>query len=222
MRVWTSKYRNHWISPYTILKRVCFWENDDGVFYDHDVAYKPVYGKWVKFLDPICTAWQKFLDIVHPRWSYIKIDSWDTWSMDHTLADVVLPMLKQLKATKHGSPFVDDEDVPVHLQSEQYKKGRKRTKKAVEPYAHAVDMGDDDTTLHDRWDWVLGEMIWAFEQKVDDNSEDKFWDHSKDHGMPWDPDYVRPTCDWEGLRAHQARKTNGFRLFGKYFEALWD
>ena len=223
MKIWTSKYRNHWVSPYTILKAVCFWEKDDDVFYDHCNNYKPVYGRWVKRLDPICQAWQWFLDKIHPRWSYIKIDFWDTWSMDHTLADVILPMLKQLRDTKHGSPYVDDEDVPVHLQSDGYKKGRRRKKKGIEVNAHAVDMGDNDTTLHDRWDWVLSEMIWAFEQKADDKSEDKFWDHTNTNGSaPWDEDYVAPKCDWEALRAHQERKANGFRLFGRYFESLWD
>ena len=223
MKIWTSKYRNHWVSPYTILKAVCFWEQDDDVFYDHASNYKPVYGRWVKILDPICQAWQKFLDTVHPRWSYIKIDHWDIWSMDHTLADIILPMLKQLKATKHGSPFVDDEDVPPHLQSERYKKAKKRSKKAVELSAHAIDMGDDDTTLHDRWDWVLSEMVWAFQQKADDNAEDKFWDHTDcNDSAPWDENYVAPKCDWDGLKAHQDRMQNGFRLFGKYYSALWD
>jgi hypothetical protein len=28
--------------------------------------------------------------------------------------------------------------------------------------------------------------------------------------------------DWDGLKAHQERKTNGYRLFGKYYEGLWD
>ena len=45
----------------------------------------------------------------------IRIDPWDTWSMDTTLAHIVLPMLKQLKATKHGAPQVDVEDVPEEL-----------------------------------------------------------------------------------------------------------
>ena len=47
----------------------------------------------------------------------VHIDQWDTWSMDHTLASVVLPMLKQLQETKHGSPCTDDEDVPEELRS---------------------------------------------------------------------------------------------------------
>jgi hypothetical protein len=77
-------------------------------------------------------------------------------------------------------------------------------------------------SLHDRWDWVLNEMIWAFEQKVTNDDEGQFFEHSKDNGMPWDKDYVRPKVDWDGLKAHQARKENGFRLFGKYYQGLWD
>ena len=45
----------------------------------------------------------------------IHIDRWDTWSMDHTLANIILPMLKQLKATKHGAPWVAVADVPKEL-----------------------------------------------------------------------------------------------------------
>ena len=33
----------------------------------------------------------------------ICIHKYDTWSMDHTLAHIVLPMLVQLKRTKHGA-----------------------------------------------------------------------------------------------------------------------
>ena len=47
----------------------------------------------------------------------VRIDRWDTWSMDHTLGRIVLPMLKQLKESNHGSPLVDDEDVPEELKS---------------------------------------------------------------------------------------------------------
>ena len=45
----------------------------------------------------------------------VKIHNYDTWAMDDTLALIILPMLKQLKATKHGVPMVDNEDVPEHL-----------------------------------------------------------------------------------------------------------
>jgi len=34
----------------------------------------------------------------------VKIDTYDTFSMDHTLACIILPMLKQLKETTHCYP----------------------------------------------------------------------------------------------------------------------
>ena len=47
----------------------------------------------------------------------VRIDRYDTWNMDYTLSHIILPMLKQLNETKHGAPYVDDEDVPEHLRS---------------------------------------------------------------------------------------------------------
>ena len=40
----------------------------------------------------------------NPRTEKIHIDPWDTWSMDYTLALIILPMLNQLKESKHGAP----------------------------------------------------------------------------------------------------------------------
>ena len=34
----------------------------------------------------------------------IQIDPWDTWGLDHTLSLIIVPCLKQLKATSHGYP----------------------------------------------------------------------------------------------------------------------
>ena len=215
MRIWSSKYRNHWISPYTILKAVCFWERDEDRIYNLKDEPNNPYRRWVDFLNPICTAWMKFLDFVHPRWNYVRLDPWDTWSFDHTLADIILPGLKQLQATKHGAPFVDDEDVPegMNLRSTE-----------AEPKENEWDT---DSNHFKRWDWVLAEMIWAFEQKVKDDADSQFFDHSEcgDEKFPWNRDgqYVsKVKYDSEGHAAWQARKANGFRLFGKYYEGLWD
>ena len=214
MRVWTSKYRNHWVSPYVVLKAICFWEQDEDRIYNlKEEANKP-YEPWVNFLEPICQGIQKFLDFVHPRWNYVRLDPWDTWSFDHTLADIILPGLRQLKATKHGAPHVDDEDVPEYLQSHM-----------AQPKENEWDT---DSLWFIRWDWVLAEMIWAFEQKVDDDAENKFFDHSE---CPTDPNArledltngaSKTKYDREGHQRWQDRKANGFRLFGKYYEGLWD
>jgi hypothetical protein len=154
--------------------------------------------------------------------------------MDHTLAYIILPMLKQLQETKHGSAMVDDEDVPEELRQAPLPK-RKRKKNDVRGtlQVHALEMDDEHSMIHKKWEWVLGEMIWSFEQKVKDDDESEFFDHSayeKDNGKTnhekWFEDMSdgksKLKVDWVGLKAHQERKANGYRLFGKYYEGLWD
>ena len=208
MKIYTSKYRNHWISPYVILKKVLFWVDEDKIYNTNDEANNP-YDIWIKILEPICVGIQKVLDFIHPRWTYIKIDRWDTWSMDHTLAEIILPMLKQLEATKHGAPHTDYEDVPEYLRSHM---------------AQPKENEWDTESLHFmRWDWIIAEMIWAFEQKVNPDSDEPFFDHSVCNGKaPWDKDYVGPKFDVEGYTKHHDRMQNGFVLFGKYYQNLWD
>ena len=140
----------------------------------------------------------------------VRIDKWDTWSMDHTLAPIILPMLIQLKATKHGAPWVAVADVPKELRP---------TKKDINAYNKD---GSTDDKFFDRWDYVLDEMIWAFEQKNRDHWEDDYYGpyiESEDKRelfgrFEWTDD--------EGRQKHQERMTNGFKLFGKYYENLWD
>lgn len=201
MKVYLNKYRYHWISPYKILEKVFFWRE---IEYD-----EPVIDKWSDRLVPICKGIEKLLDLVHPKINYVKIDNWDTWSMDHTLAYMIVPMLKQLKETKHGAPNVDDDDVPVELRST-----------SAPPKEEEYDV---DGNHFKRWDWILDEMIWAFEQKLDYESDSKFFDHSEvDNKAGINEQIGKIKIDREGFDAHQARKTNGYRLFGKYYENLWD
>lgn len=201
MKIYINKYRDHWLSPYTILEKVYFWRKID---YD-----EPVIDKWSTRLEPFCLGLQKVLNIIHPKINYVKIDYWDTWSMDHTLAHMVVPMLKQLQATKHGAPFVDDEDVPVELRST-----------SAPPKENEYDT---DANHFKRWDWLLGEMIWAFEQKLQDDSTDQFYDWTEvDKSVGVMDQISKLKVDKEGLEAHQNRMKNGFRLFGKYYEGLWD
>jgi len=225
MKVYISNYRNHWLSPYTILKFVCFWEKDDDVFYNHEDKPGHKYSKWVDRLMPFCTVWHKFLDFVHPRINYVKIDRWDTWSMDHTLAEIVLPMLRQLHKDKHGAPFVDDKDVPKGL-------GLRSTEAPAKE-----NEWDTDENHFKRWDWVLGEIIFAFECKVDDSWQDAFrsgeidwkteacaWDDAGKATLYRSVDGPNNTykCDYEGMKKVEKRIQTGFALFGKYYQALWD
>jgi len=83
------------------------------------------------------------------RVSEVHIDDWDTWSMDVTLAYIIVPMLIQLRDTCHGAPLVADEDVPEVLR-------------------RIDDGGDIDEFYFDRWDYVLNEMIFAFKMKAEE------------------------------------------------------
>ena len=174
----------------------------------------------------------QYKDDGEEREVHVVIHHYDTWNMDESLAHVVLPMLKQLKKTKHGAPFVDMPDRPERLQC--YK----------EPEDYETDK------FHfDAWDWVLDEMIFAFETKVGEleNWEEMFHDTSEvpdltsvgvgpaqlrlfpdEDGTTEDYEWyeMKPsgTCkiDWDGRKKYQERISNGFRLFGKYYENLWD
>ena len=138
----------------------------------------------------------------------VRIDNHDTWSMDHTLAPIILPMLVQLRATKHGAPMVDMKDVPKELRA---------TKKQLDAYNKN---GDSDPKFFERWDWILDEMIWAFDQKCRDDWEGDFYEYKDDNTERFGLKLVWE--DREGRKAHQERMSNGFKLFGKYYENLWD
>ena len=223
MKIYISKYRNHWISPYTILEKICFWEKDKDAIYNLEEKPNNKYDKLVNLLNPICIGIQKFLDFVHPQINYIKIDSCDTWSMDRTLAPIILPMLKQLKDTKHGAPFVDDGDVPEELKST-----------SAPPKENEWDTDDNHFK---RWDYVLDEMIWAFEQLCDEDHDSQFHTGVRDIktvACEWDEN-GKPTLytmekgpndtshfDDEGYQKHNERIGNGLRLFGTYYRSLWD
>jgi transglutaminase-like putative cysteine protease len=84
-------------------------------------------------------------------------------------------------------------------------------------------------------------MIFAFEHKVDNSWEDAF--RSGEHDVTWIPvdaagnevakgehKYYRMgkgpndtyQCDYDGMKLVEDRIQNGFRLFGRYYQALWD
>ena len=198
-------YPNHWLSPYKILEKVIFWREID---YDEKMIEK-----WVIILTPFCEVLQFVRKLFNPTIRYVKIDRWDTWSMDHTLAHIIHPMLVQLQKDKNGAPYTDDEDVPDEIKSTN-----------AEPKENEWDT---DSNHFKRWDYVLNEMIWSFEQELKDDDEGQFFDHSEcgDEKFPWNKDgqYVsKIKLDKEGLEAHQKRKANGFRLFGRYYQNLWD
>ena len=239
MRVKIGGFKN-WFGPYQLAKLLCFWAKPVKSEYDFESEPQWVhnFGEWLAHgsVEPDAkvgeiTSWDRerhdtllsrFLTWIHSkqkRTVKVHIDRWDTWSMDHTLGYIVLPMLKQLKATKHGAPFVDDKDVPAELRST-----------AAPPKENDYDT---DENHFKRWDWVLDEMTFAFETKAGslEDWEDQF--HTGEHDIQWkqlengNSEMIRgpkdtSKYDMKGRKAYQKRISNGFRLFGKYYENLWD
>lgn len=213
MKIEIGPYRN-WIGPYQIAEKILFFlpkkKDEHGFPCTNERVYK--FGEWLagdkkgkmSWLTSLC----QWIESKKKRKIKIRIDKHDTWSMDHTLALIILPMLKQLKETKHGSSMVDIEDVPENL---RYTQTEEYDSQLTFEFYNDENFVKIDCDIHRRWDWVLDEMIWAFEQKLDDNWEAQY--KVGDHPIKY---------DFDGMKKHQERISNGFRLFGKYYEGLWD
>jgi len=202
MKVYIGPYRSWWTSNihYNYMHRKYGFDwNDNHNKFEHLLE---------RIEDTLQWVYNKTINKINDRWPNqkvrVRIDKYDTWSMDDTLALIILPMLKALKQRKHGVPTVDESDVPENLRT------RKAPSKMI-PLVH-----DKIVNLEEQWDWVFGEMIWAFEQK----SRQDGWD--VDFHIEGKDEDSEPDMDWDGMKAHQDRMSNGFRLFGKYYEALWD
>lgn len=244
MRVKMSKHSS-WFGPYHLAEKILFFipkETDEyGFKHTRNIVHK--FGEFLAYgsirPEPKVGELTSFAfddDLRKPTWLYklliklspkhdqkvsVKIDPWDTWSMDYTLGLIALPMLKQLKETKHGAPNVDSEDVPQELWATPVEETEYNEK------------GTTDANFFKRWDYVLDEMIFAFETKVGDLRD---WEEQFSSGN-WDKRWKKLEdgnyemvkgendtyeIDWEGRKAYQERISNGFRLFGKYYESLWD
>lgn len=245
MKVKIGKYKSYF-GPYQLAEKICFWakpvkdehgfpDRPDwvhkfGEFLAHgSIAPEREVGEEFDFGDDRPETWLYklllWIDKRKKRRIYVHIDRWDTWNMETTLGYIVRPMLKQLIKTKHGAPWVDDEDVPEEL----------RSTSARELTQEEKDNGHTDDNHFKRWDWVMNEMIFAFESL--DGGENQDWEDQFTTGiydfrfkkisedgtsqMVHGPNHTAET-DWDGRKAYAERVQNGFRLFGKYYQHLWD
>ena len=245
MRVKIGPYRK-WFGPYQLAEKIMFWvpkERDQyGYLGNADRVHR--FGEWLAHgsIQPeaevgetvewagdrhttIITKLLAWIDSKKKRKISVRIDRWDTWNMETTLGYIIRPMLQQLHANKHGAPWVDDEDVPEHL----------RSTAARELTQEERDNGHTDDNHFKRWDWVLDEIIFAFESLeggINEDWEEQFTSGEYDYQfkkieedgtsqLVRGPNHTAET-DWDGHRAYGARIQNGFRLFGKYYQNLWD
>ena len=167
----------------------------------------------VGFLDAVDYC-LKPLNKIRNRKVKVKYHNYDTWSLDHTLALIILPGLKQLKATSHGYPGVLNEDLPTACLK--------------------------DASGEERWEWVMDEMIWTFNEIANDYpSQNTFQSGTLD--LVWtkvnkagevDPEGVLYrmdrgpnhtfNIDFEARKKYDDRIQRGLILFGKYYRNLWD
>ena len=149
----------------------------------------------------------------------VRIDSWDSWNMYTSLGYIVRPMLYQLKESKQGAPHVDDEDVPKSIRST-----------SAAPKENEYDI---DENHFKRWDYILDEMIFAFESLY--GGENQYWETQFTTGeydfkmkklesghseILKGPNHT-VEVDLEGRKQYSDRIQNGFMLFGKYYTSLW-
>lgn len=79
----------------------------------------------------------------------VHIDRYDTVSLDHTLALIILPCLIQLKNTQQGMPVIKEDD--------------------IDPNQECFDFGDDlESMQYEKnmkiWNEIMDKMIWSFQQ----------------------------------------------------------
>ena len=218
MKVFLGKHRS-WIGPYQIASALCFWARPvkDELGHESEPEWVHDFGTWLaedrdgndSWLARLC----QWVQDHKKRRVWVKIDNYDVWSTDHTLALIIHPLLLRLKTQKHGYGMIDNKDVPLELRSTApgARKGLK-------------NKWDWDNYAEARYSWMLDELIWTFEQLADDDDgESQFYDHtesSKEKDFAKSMKKLR--VDRAGLEAHQKRIENGLRLFGKYFRTLWD
>jgi hypothetical protein len=196
MKVYIGRYNFRWVS--SVHEKYMNWKYGRNAWEDSHNKFESALQAFEDFLQACYNLTiNRYLD-AHYRTIRVRIDPSDTWSMDHTLAHIIVPMLEQLASSKHGVAIVDMADVPDVLRIE--------------------DDGESIEWMERRWNYVINEMIWAFSQKCRDDWMSDYYEFADDHSLNQKP--LR--WDDQGIKAHQTRMTKGFKLFGKYYEALWD
>jgi len=93
----------------------------------------------------------------------VRIDDYDCWNLDGTLAHIIYPALVKLKEINCAAAIVDPEELPEELKGSNNPSGV-----------------PNDELIFKQWDWVLDEMIWTFKSIS-----------NEDNGIYEDIDYER-------------------------------
>jgi hypothetical protein len=214
MKINIGEYKNY-IGPYQIAENILFWLDR----HESDTVHN--FGRFLSGNhDSILNNFCEWIQSKRSRKIDVRIDSYDTWSMDSTLSYIIAPMLKQLKETKHG--------IPMSMSAFEYDSNS--TQGSFEFYSDTDQCVFD--TAEKQWNEILDKMIWAFEQN-NIGWEDKYTKQSAELDMKEYPEDEGKECvpirwktegeyDLEGMKLHLEKIEEGYKLFGEYFSNLWD
>ena len=148
----------------------------------------------------------------NPDLTVVEMDEGDRLAF--ILSQVALPYLHRRRGERPPTrmPMIDDADLPAWL----------RHAEAQDPHTPPID----DGRSAERWDYVLGEMIWALEAVAQGNAF--MTRHVVEPGISeLHPSKERPgtfdvvirksgVVDGEGVRTDGERRREGMRLFTRY------
>ena len=154
----------------------------------------------------------------------------DIYSLDHTLAYIILPSLLWLKENKVGIP-----GELAEVGGEEY-----RSQYSFDFYTATHDEAFDIACK--RWEDILDKIIWSFQQIVEEDYNENYhygelanYDFEEEDEQLVNPLTNKkeklfrmvdknPDSHWYdvvGHHEHEKRIQEGLDLFGKYYRSLW-
>lgn len=212
----------YYFGCYQLAEVLCFWvpkvPDPDFIHSDPEFAkIHKVFPEWVSRFGEILdtgsfekdsnkeSLLSKFFQWLHTKRKQkiqVKIDPWDTWSLDCTLSYIILASLKEFKKDLHSYPSLID-----HKNSS---------------YIHAVNFDDSDKDAGMKiWVEILDKMIYSFDEKINETNkpEPEFISEGK---RIFDYEIKDKEQWYKDLEEYETKVQEGFELFGKYFQNLWN
>lgn len=196
MKVYIGPYPKGRFTSFDLFKAYLKWSHPDKKWWDVDekdyTRMDKIVVKIHNFIDDVILAPFTWLIRNQKQKIKVRIDHYDTWGADHTLAHIIHPLL--LRMEKHGTPWTDREDAP-----EDAKYDSEKNDEFEKGYSEA------------RWQYIMDEMIFAFAMIKE--GEWDFEVYTRHNGWT--------DAAMDERRKTQERINNGLRLFGKYYQNLW-
>lgn len=167
--------------------------SDEGEYTWYD---KIVYGVFNKI-----DAAHRYITKGFTRKVKITVDDYDTWSADHTLAMIIVPILQNMRDNPYSIMNVAPEDAD-NL-----------------PYEEATKR------VYDKMIWAFQQIIEPEDSQFFPNSDnqklEKVEGQSYYELVPKDPSKPKASFDREGYEAYNQQIQEGLNLFAKYYRGLW-